>query len=67
MLLLGNRNPRYVYRVGEEFFLNSAANEVLGILLDGKVDMSQLCMIAVWKANSILGCMNRGVTSKERR
>jgi len=66
MLLLGNRNPRSVYRVEEEFLLSSATNKLLGVLVDEKANMSQLCVLAVWKANGILGCTNRGVVSRER-
>ena len=58
VLHLGWDSPRYVYRLGEFIESSSVLNWVL--------DMSQQCAPAAWKANSILGCINRGVASRER-
>lgn len=64
---MGHGKPHYQYRLGDVRMEHSPVKKDLGVLVDGKLKMSQYCVLTSQKADCILGCIKRRVVNREKK
>ncbi|PKU48450.1 rna-directed dna polymerase from mobile element jockey-like [Limosa lapponica baueri] len=67
VLHLGKHNPGLQHSLGLTWLGNNSLERDLGVLVDSKLTMSQQSAAATKKANRMLGCINRDITSRNKR
>lgn len=66
VLHLGKFNPGVQHRLGSTQLGSRPVERDLEVLVYNKLNMSELCAAAAKKASRMLGCINKGITSRDK-
>ena len=64
ILQISRGSRKHKYMLGREWLESSPEEKDLVVTVDERLSMSQQCVLAAQKANCILGCIKRSVTSR---
>ncbi|KAK4824608.1 hypothetical protein QYF61_016877 [Mycteria americana] len=65
-LHLGKHNPGVQHKMEFTRLGSSSMERDLGVLVDNKLNMSEQCAAVAKQANRMLGCINKGITSRDK-
>ncbi|CAM5109435.1 unnamed protein product [Eretmochelys imbricata] len=63
---LGINNKNFSYKLGTHQLEVTEEEKDLGVLVDHRMTMSRQCDMAMKKANAVLGCIRRGISSRDK-
>ncbi|CAM4632369.1 unnamed protein product [Caretta caretta] len=63
---LGINNKNFSYKLGTHQLEVTEEEKDLGVLVDHRMTVSRQCDMAVKKANAVLGCIRRGISSRDK-
>ncbi|GAB0204113.1 mitochondrial enolase superfamily member 1 [Grus japonensis] len=66
VLHLGKHNPGVKHRLGSTWLESSSVERDLGVPVDSKLKVSEQCALVAKKANRMLDCINKGITSRDK-
>ncbi|GAB0190214.1 hypothetical protein GRJ2_001486700 [Grus japonensis] len=66
VLHLVKDNPSEQHRLVSMWLESNSVERELGVLVDSKLNTSEQCAAAAKKANRMLGCINKGITSRDK-
>ncbi|KAK4816778.1 hypothetical protein QYF61_022890 [Mycteria americana] len=63
---LGKHKPGVQHRLGSTRLGSSSVERDPGVLVDNQLNMSEQCAAVAKKANRMLGCTNKSITSRDK-
>ncbi|PKU41178.1 pol- hypothetical protein [Limosa lapponica baueri] len=66
VLHLRKHNPGVQHRLGSTWLGSSSVERNLRVLVDNELNIGEQCAEVAKKAQSILGCINKGITSRDK-
>ncbi|GAB0186054.1 mitochondrial enolase superfamily member 1 [Grus japonensis] len=66
VLHLGKHNPGAQHGLGSTWLESSSGERDIGVLVGKKLNMSEQCATVTKQANRMLGCINKGITSRDK-
>ncbi|PKU44324.1 rna-directed dna polymerase from mobile element jockey-like [Limosa lapponica baueri] len=66
VLHLAKHNPGVQHTLGSTWLGSRSVEKDMGVLVNNKLNMGEQCAAAAKKANRMLGCIYKGITSRDK-